>query len=130
MRSVRARLGVYAIALLVCQGAALAVAPATACRMLAAEAMDDGDECCKHLGPGQTCPMHRKSDGAPERRGPAWNCVCTPGDAALISLLGVSGTMSAPVTTIHAAVPVDAVVSPSSCLHDRSQPPRAPPPRA
>jgi hypothetical protein len=129
MRTRRARVGVYAIALLVCQGAALAAAPVVVCRMEAAVAAGDENECCKHLGPGETCPMHHKPRSAPERREPAWKCICSPADAALLSLLGVAGTLPAPVLVPHADARIDLVAALTPSPVNRSQPPRAPPPR-
>ena len=130
MRSLRARIGVYAIALLVCQGAALLAAPVVVCRMELAGGAGEEDECSKHLGPGQTCPMHHKPGKAPDRREPAWKCVCSPADTALLSLLGVAGTLPSPLLVAQLGVRVERVASSSSSPDDRSQPPRAPPPRA
>ena len=130
MRSLRARIGVYAIALLVCQGSALVAAPVVVCRMEMAGGADEEDECSQHLGPGQTCPMHHKPGKAPDRREPAWKCVCSPADTALLSLLGVAGTLPSPLLVAQLGVRVERVASLSSSPDDRSQPPRAPPPRA
>ena len=130
MRSLRARIGVYAIALLVCQGAALLAAPAVVCRMKMAGGAGEEDECSTHLGPGETCPMHHKPGKVPDRREPAWKCVCSPADTALLSLLGVAGTLPSPLLVAQLGVRVERVASLSSSPDDRSQPPRAPPPRA
>ena len=130
MRTLRARVGACAIALLVCQGAALVAAPAVVCRMEPAAATVDENECCKHLGPGETCPMHHKAGAAPERREPAWKCICSPADTALLSLLGVAGTLPPPVLVPDAAAPTDVVAALTPSPVTRSQPPRAPPPRA
>jgi len=130
MRSLRARIGVYAIALLVCQGSALVAAPVVVCRMEMAGGADEEDECSQHLGPGQTCPMHHKPGKAPDRREPAWKCVCSPADTALLSLLGVAGTLPPPLPAAQLDVRVERIASLSSSPDDRPQPPRAPPPRA
>jgi hypothetical protein len=131
MRSLRARIGVCAIALLVCQGAALLAAPAVVCRMQMAGGTDDDDECSQHLGPGETCPMHHKPGKAPDRREPAWKCVCSPADTALLSLFGVAGTLPSPVLVAQSGVRLERIASlSSSSPDDWSQPPRAPPPRA
>jgi hypothetical protein len=127
MSTLRARIGVYALALLVCQIGALAAAPAAVCRMAVARARQAE---CTHMAPGETCPMHHRSHGAPEPEGPAWKCVCTPGDAALLSLLGVSGTLPAPALIGESGVPLELFVPLSSSITDRSESPRAPPPRA
>jgi len=91
---------------------------------------DAEDECSQHLAPGQTCPMHHKPGKAPDRREPAWKCVCSPADTALLSLLGVAGTLPSPLLVAQLGVRVERVASLSSSPDDRSQPPRAPPPRA
>jgi hypothetical protein len=130
MRSLRARVGACAIALLVCQGAALLAAPVVVCRMETAGGADEHDECRTHLGPGQTCPMHHKPGKAPGRGEPAWKCICSPADAALLSLLGVAGTLPSPVLVARDGARVEPVTSRSSSPDDRPQPPRAPPPRA
>lgn len=127
MSTLRARIGVYALALLVCQIGALAVAPAAVCRMAVARPAQVE---CEHMGPGELCPMHHKSHGAPKPAEPAWTCVCTPGDAALLSLLGVSGTLPAPALIGESGVPLELIASLSSSISDRSETPRAPPPRA
>jgi hypothetical protein len=130
MRSLRARIGVCAIALLVCQGAALLAAPVVVCRMEMPGGADEHDECSQHLGPGQTCPMHHQPGKPSARREPAWKCLCSPADAALLSLLGVAGTLPSPVLVVRDGARVEPVASLSSSPDDRSQPPRAPPPRA
>jgi hypothetical protein len=130
MNGFRTRLGAYAVALLVCQSAALLAAPAVVCRMDAAVVAEGESECCTHLGPGETCPMHHRSNGAPKPKGPSWKCVCVPGDAALLSLLGVSGTLPAPVPTIESSNGIQLIASLTSPLDERAETPRAPPPRA
>jgi hypothetical protein len=125
----RARLVAYAIALLVCQGSVLTAAPVALCRGAVAEA-GDIDECCKHLAPGQTCPMHHKAHGTSERGALAWTCPCNPSDAALASLIGVSGTLPSPVLVSLRPVRIDAIVPSSPSIQDHTQPPHYPPPRA
>jgi hypothetical protein len=129
MTAIRARLVGYAIAVLVCQAAALSAAPVALYRS-AASTVEDLDKCCKNLGPGQTCPMHHKSHGSPENRGSAWTCLCSPSDAALASLVGVSGALSEPVRVPQPSDQVAAVVSLSPPTLDHQQPPQYPPPRA
>ena len=130
MRSIRARLAAYAIALLVCQGSALVAAPGALCRGVASAAVEDVDECCQHLAPGQTCPMHHKSPDSSERRGPSWTCVCSPSGAALVSLLGFAGSLPPPVQVMFPPARVEVIAPSSSSTEDRSQPPSSPPPRA
>ena len=130
MRSLRARIGACAIALLVCQGAALLAAPAVVCHMQMAGGADEEDGCGEHMDPGAACPMHRKPGPAPDRREPAWECVCNPTETALLSLLGVAGTLPSPVLAAQSRDRVEPVATLSSSPDDRSQPPRAPPPRA
>src|SRR4051794_16646128 len=97
MRSIRARLAAFVIAVLVCQGAVLTTAPVALCRGAASAAGVVVDECCKHLAPGQTCPMHHKTHGSSAPGGVSWTCPCSPSDAALAALIGVSGTLPSPV---------------------------------
>src|SRR5258708_1580630 len=127
MTSIRARLIACTIAVLVCQAAALSAAPVALCRG-AMSAAEDLDECCKSLGPGQTCPMHHKTHDA-ERRGPAWTCVCSPSDAVLAALVGVSGALSEPVRVPLPSDRTAVVVAASLSILDRQQPPQYPPPR-
>ena len=128
MSRLRARLIACALAILVCQAAALSAAPVALCRgALSADA--DLDECCKALAPGQTCPMHHTTHGAPDTRGTAWTCVCSPSDAVLASIVGVAGALPAPVRVPRATVRVAVIVSMSPSILDRHQPPQNPPPR-
>jgi hypothetical protein len=127
MNLIRVRLIAYAIAVLVCQAAALSAAPVALCRG-ALSAADDLDECCKNLGPGQTCPMHHKTHDA-ENRGPAWTCVCSPSDAVLASLVGVSGALPEPVRVPDPATRVAVLVAVPPSTLDHQQPPNYPPPR-
>jgi hypothetical protein len=142
MNRVRAHLIACAIAVLVCQGAALSAAPVALCRgalcrgALSADA--DLDECCKNLGPGQTCPMHHKTHGASDTRGPfdgaqgrpAWTCLCSPSDAVLASIAGVAGALPEPVRVPAAPVSVTTIIPVASSTLEHQQPPISPPPRA
>jgi hypothetical protein len=118
MNALRTRLGAYAIALLVCQAAVLIAAPFAVCRITMSKAID------------VTCPMHPKTNGGARRQDAAWRCVCPPADAALLSLLGVTGTLPAPVLTVDSGNRFELVVSLVSRIGDRAQTPRAPPPRS
>lgn len=128
MKRIRARLAAFAVALLVCQASAVTAAPVALCG--GAMSAEDVDECCKNLGPGQTCPMHHKSHGSSEHRGPAWTCLCSPSDAVLASLIGVSGALPEPVRMPHLPARLAVLVSPSPSIRDHQQPPQYPPPRA
>jgi len=127
MNRIRLRLLAYAIAALVCQGAVISAAPLALCRGALSAA--DLDECCKGVGPGQTCPMHHQTHDA-GNLGPAWKCVCSPSDAVLASIVGVSGALPEPVRVPGPVliVAVVAMVSPSTL--DYHQPPQYPPPRS
>jgi hypothetical protein len=128
MITIRARLAACAIALLACQAASLSAAPVVLCRSGQSLA-DDLDECCRKLAPGQTCPMHHKTHGAPDRRTPTWACVCSPSDALLASIVGVVGYMPPPVLEPYAPVHVVTVIARSSSTLERQQTPLSPPPR-
>src|SRR5262249_27616998 len=54
----------------------------------------DVDECCRHLGPGQTCPMHHPSAGD---RTCKMRSACPRADFALVSVTG--GVAILPGTT-------------------------------
>ena len=127
MNRIRLRLVAYAIAVLVCQGAALSAAPlALCCGALSAA---DLDECCKNLGPGQTCPMHHTTHGA-ERRTSGWACVCSPSAQLMASIVGVSGTLTVPIRVSDPAplVTIAAIAPPAT--FDHREPPHCRPPRA
>lgn len=128
MSPIRVWLVAYTVAVLVCQAAVLSAAPVALCRGAMSAAADAG-ECCKNLGPGQTCPVHHKTRGS-ENRGPAWTCVCSPSDAVLASLVGVSGALPEPVRVPQPPVRLVVLVSSSPSLRDHQQPPQDPPPRA
>jgi len=128
MTRIRLRLIVYAIAVLVCQGAAISAAPIALCRG-ALSAVDE-DECCRNLKPGQTCPMHHKTNGSPERRGSAWTCPCSASRNVLASIVGVSGALPKPIRISDPAARVAAVVSLSPSTLDHQPSPPYQPPRA
>lgn len=129
MRFIRLRLVAFAVAAMACQGAVLSAAPLALCRGdLSADA--DLDECCRNLRPGQTCPMHHKTHGAPERRGPAWTCLCSPSDAVLASLIGVSGALPEPIRVLRPRPMVTVLDMASPAMLDHQELPQYPPPRA
>ena len=128
MTRIRARLIAYVVAILVCQGAALSAAPVALCRNGVAIG-EDLDECCRNLRPGQTCPMHHKTHGAPAHRGTAWTCVCSPSDAALASLVGVCGALPEPIRLLDPAPRIVIVVTLPPTPLEYQRPPTYPPPR-
>jgi hypothetical protein len=125
MSPIRLRLVAYAIAALVCQGAALSAAPLALCRG-ALSATDH--ECCTNLKPGQTCPMHRTTHGA-ERRAPGWACVCSPSEIVMASIVGVSGTLPMPIRVPDPAPPITVTAVASFRTLDQQEPPQYLPPR-
>ena len=129
MKRIRARLVAYAAAVLVCQAAVSSAAPVALCRG-AMTAAADIDECGMHPGPGQTCPMHHTSHGSPENRGPAWTCLCSPSNAVLASIVGVSGALPEPALVLQPPVRLAVLVPVSPLTLDHQQPPQYPPPRA
>jgi hypothetical protein len=125
---IRIRLVALAFVVLACQAAAFSAAPiALQCGALSADA--DLDECCRNLRPGQTCPMHHTTHGTPGPRGSAWTCLCSPSDAVLASLVGVSGALPAPIRMADPVARIATVVMPSSTPLEYQQPPSYPPPR-
>ena len=129
MTSIRARLIACAVAILVCQGAALSAAPIAVCRGILSAAVDL-DDCCRNLDPGQTCPMHHTTHRAGGQRGPAWTCVCSPSDAVLASLLGVAGALPGPIRASRVPIRASIVAAQTSATLARHEPPTSPPPRA
>jgi hypothetical protein len=128
MNPIRARLVACVVAVLACQAASISAAPVALCRgALSADA--DLDECCKDLGPGQTCPMHHKTHGAPDTRGPAWTCLCSPSDAALASIVGVAGALPEPVRVPAASVSITTIIPLVSSTLEHQQHPQYRPPR-
>ena len=128
MNLIRVRLVAYVVAVLVCQAAALSAAPLALCRG-AMSAASDVDECCKNLGPGQTCPMHHQSHGSPATRGAAWTCSCSASDAVLASIIGLAGALPEPVRVPRVSVCVTVIASMAPSILDRHHPPQYPPPR-
>jgi hypothetical protein len=122
----RGRLVVCAIVLAL-QAASLSAAPLALCRGALSL---DLDECCAKLAPGQVCPMHHKTHRVPTERGTSWTCICSPSDAVLASIVGVTGTVPVRGTAVPApsATPVRFVLLRFTL--DRSDPPTSPPPRA
>ena len=122
----RARLIACAI-VLACQAASLSAAPVALCRGALSL---DLDECCAKLAPGQICPMHHKTHRAPEDRGTAWTCICSPSDAVLASIVGVAGTLPRPASTAPEPSPTAVRFTRLLSTLERHQPPTSPPPRA
>jgi hypothetical protein len=111
------------------QVAGIVAAPLAFCCERAAH-VDDDEECCPGLAPGQICPMHHKRAG--DRKEPVCKMrdACGTADAALVSLAGVVGLLPHTTTAVSAFEVGDVVrVSFSSAIL-RARPPDPPPPRA
>ena len=129
MTSIRSRLVACVIGVLVCQAAAMTAAPVALCRgALSADA--DLHACCKNLKPGQTCPMHHTTHGSPDARGTSWECVCSPSDAVLASIVSVSGDLPTPTRIVDPTAPEALVISFVSSTLEQQRPPLYQPPRA
>ena len=106
MKVVRQYLSAIGFAILAFQAGVLAMSPfVSCCDPASQQTIDDEDECCKGMGPGQICPLHKhrsapKPDtgGHDSAGGPVLRCGCGQVDPALISLSFGLGVLAAPVS--------------------------------
>jgi hypothetical protein len=132
IRHVRARLASYAIALALCQVAAvgsativLAASPQSRALTVAAD-----DECsCEHTT-GVMCPMHRKSSSRPvPANAPRW---CQGVDDSTAAVLPVLGALALPERVARFTIPVVSSLAPPlrvEAPRPLHSPPDSPPPR-
>jgi hypothetical protein len=100
----RTRRAVFAL-VLVFHAGVLAASPFLTCCVTAPESTVENDDCCKGMGPGQICPLHKhrraahdhSNDNAPV--GPTLRCGCNPTDPALLSLSFGLGELTPSVST-------------------------------
>lgn len=144
-----------------CEAAAMPAAPQTSGPSISAAdphaghggQADDEDECCKGLGPGQTCPLHkhrkptsRKSaahdstsqssahhdDQAASRPASTKACAlratCNPSNAAPVPVMFEAGVVPTTFALLHAPT-VDIVPDVTMVALLRSDRPDSPPPR-
>jgi len=128
MALVRRRLSWRSCIWLACQFAGLAIAPfALCCEDASASDMSDLPECCKAVGPGETCPMHHNTshdDSTCKMRN-----ACSKGDSALISLSGGIGVLPSSTFSVSAFTAGDRLTMPIESAPLRSTRPESPPPR-
>jgi hypothetical protein len=118
---------------LLCQLAAFVAAPIVlgTPRLSAAAIVEECD--CPGSVPGQACPMHKHGAGEKPAQPPAGDCrlqsACDPASAALVSLMGALGYLSA--ASEHAAYPDQTRAHCLAGTSTLSSPtvPEAPPPR-
>jgi len=123
MSLVRRRLPWIVSAWLLCQLTGLAAAPFALC----CTAADELPECCRTVGPGQTCPMHHggHDDSTCKMRNG-----CASGDSALISLGGGLGVLPSSTSGVTPFASGEDAAPLTASAIDRAEPPDSPPPRA
>ncbi len=134
MRDMRRHLSSLTTVWLLCQLAAFVAAPIVlgTPRLSAAAAVEVCD--CPGAEPGQACPMHKhgaeeKSDTAP------WNdcrlqSTCDPSSAALVSLMGTLGYLTAAANAVDYPEATRAAAITSHSPRGLASIPEAPPPRS
>ncbi len=133
MRTLRSRLVVVALGVVVCQSTALLAAPLAICCAPQANAASAEAE-CECDGAGGLCPMHHK-DKAQERQKPAHGARSCSGCAdssemVFLTMTGPTAPIVAPfrLFTLQPESAAAGVVPSSPFTVDR--PPSAPPPKA
>jgi len=128
MLAVRRRLSWIVGLWLASQIAGVVAAPLAFCCQRAV-AIDDEEECCPGLAPGQMCPMHHVRKGDKKEPTCKMRDACGRADAGLVSLAGVVGLLAQPpavVSPFEVGADIDAIV-PSALA--RAYRPESPPPR-
>ena len=132
MRTLRSRLVVFALGVVVCQSAVLLAAPLAIC--CASQAAATAEAECECDGAGGLCPMHHKEQ-APEPQKPAHGARSCSGcaDASEMVFLTMTGPTAPIVTpfrlyTLQPETAAAVVIALSPLAVDR--PPSAPPPKA
>jgi hypothetical protein len=121
MSGIRRSLSWLAAAWLFGQAAMLAAAPVMTALNL------DVDECCRHLGPGQTCPMHHPSAGD---RTCKMRSACPRADFALVSIAGGAAILPGATDLVTNFEPGDGAASADESARSLARVPDPPPPRA
>lgn len=136
MTAIRRHLTAIGISCLLFQAAGFAMSPIAICCAVALRAAADDDACCKGMGPGQMCPLHKHrqapKDTAHHDEAPSRSAVrssCAPVDPALLSFafgLGIlPEAVSLDVIAVSISVPADHLT-----VIPRSRSLDPPPPRA
>jgi hypothetical protein len=120
MARIRRGLSWLAVVWLVCQAASFTAGPTMAALGL------DVDECCRHLGPGQSCPMHHAREGDTTCK---MRSACPRADFALISIGTTLGILTGSTDVVTVFVPGEAAPALEAFAPTRSDRPEAPPPR-
>jgi hypothetical protein len=129
MAAVRRRLPWIVGLWLTCQLAGISAAPLAFCCQRPAS-IDDEEECCPGLAPGQICPMHHVRKG--DRKEPTCKMrdACAQSDAGLVSLAGGVGLLPHATSSVSNFAIGDAVVAAAPSAICRAYRPESPPPRA
>lgn len=89
---------------------------------------------CPSADHGATCPMHHPQGANANRDGHEQRCklqnACAPADAALLSLAGGAGLVSAAVSCTPSDLSVATIATPATNRLSRGHTPDSPPPRA
>ena len=131
----RSRRAVFAL-LLVFHAGVLAASPFLTCCVTSAESTVENDDCCKGMGPGQICPLHKHRRAAPHDHGndtapvgATLRCGCSPTDPALLSLSFGLGELTPSVST-YVTLLSNPVQSTTFVVLEQARSLDPPPPRA
>ena len=129
MAAVRRRLSWIVGVWLACQLAGIVAAPLAFCCQRQVT-IDDDEECCQGLAPGQMCPMHHVRKG--ERKEPTCKMrdACGQSDAGLVSLAGVAGLLPPATASVNDFAIGDTLAAVAPTAISRAHRPESPPPRA
>jgi hypothetical protein len=133
MRTLRSRLVVFALGVVVCQSAALLAAPVAICCEAQAVAATAEPE-CECDGAGGLCPMHHK-DNAQDPQKPAHGARSCSGCAdssemVFLTMTGPTAPIVAPFRLFTLQPETAAAVVIASFPFTVDRPPSAPPPKA
>lgn len=126
MKWLRDRASAWVLAILMARLASLVAAPMALCAFGLSSSIDE-DECCKNLAPGQTCPMHKQAKDSTS--GSVLRCGCSAPEAALASIIGLSGILPALNHEPDHLTQLEFVTSSPVQLLSRHVPSSSPPPR-
>jgi hypothetical protein len=135
MSVVRRTLRPVFVLLLVFHAGVLAASPFLTCCSTASESMVEDEDCCKGMGPGQICPLHKHRRAAPHDQsgntapaGAALRCGCSATDPALLSLSLGLGELTPAVSSCVTLIS-NPVTSTAFDRLDRARSLDPPPPR-
>ena len=110
------------------QIAALLLLPAICAQFFRASSVQEGSACPMKHRAGEVCPMH--GDGAPDGSSAASRITCAATELAVLTLLGPSGVLPAPVAFDHPFWYEESLPATTSTPDSHAPVPLSPPPRA